>query len=195
MDPLTITASVLSITTTCIHIAKDLSDLREKFKDAQMMISAICSESTVISASLAHIQTIVLSNPDALTTQLQFRPELEGAFDTALTGCMMVFSVLQDEVQSLTSSSKSASKDIGWSIKAKYLWKEENMKDLLQQLRGQQTALTLLIQALQMCVAVTMYALTCPWLTAIPASGRNSRISANCYRTTTLCWSKLCAGH
>ncbi|EON63495.1 hypothetical protein W97_02723 [Coniosporium apollinis CBS 100218] len=150
MDPLTITASVLSITTRCIHIAKDLSDLREKFKDAQMMISAICSESTVISASLAHIQTIVLSNPDALTTQLQFRPELEGAFDTALTGCMMVFSVLQDEVQSLTSSSKSASKDIGWSIKAKYLWKEESMKDLLQQLRGQQTALTLLIQALQM---------------------------------------------
>ncbi|KAJ9637311.1 hypothetical protein H2199_007598 [Coniosporium tulheliwenetii] len=150
MDPLTITTSVLAITTRCVSMAKELNDLREKFKDAQMMISAICSESTVISASLAHIQTIVLSNPDALTAQFQFRPELEGAFDTALTGCMMVFSVLQDEVQSLTSSSKSASKDIGWSIKAKYLWKEETMKDLLQQLRGQQTALTLLIQALQM---------------------------------------------
>ncbi len=67
-------------------------------------------------------------------------------FDQAITGCMLVYSVLEDEVQKLYARADSVSGRI------RYLWREEAMKDLLHQIRGQQTALTLLIQALQMYV-------------------------------------------
>lgn len=152
MDPLSITGTVLSITARCLTTAKALYDLREKYKDAQVIISAIYTESTVISASLSRIQSLVLQDPDALSKQLQFRPELETVFDTALTGCMVVFSVLDDEVQKLTTAGADAvgSAKLGFKAKARYLWNEATMKELLQQIRGQQTAITLLIQGLQM---------------------------------------------
>lgn len=108
------------------------------------MISAIYSESTIISASLGHIQSLVLKSPDAISSSLQSRPELDSAFDTALTGCMLVFSVLDDEIQRLNQNPNDPKR------RMVYLWKEDTMKELLQQLRGQQTALTLLVQALQM---------------------------------------------
>jgi hypothetical protein len=39
---------------------------------------------------------------------------------------------------------------MSWSQRAKIVWKDAIMKDLLQQLRGQSAAIGLLIQALQM---------------------------------------------
>lgn len=99
MDPISITASVLGITSKCLSTAKLLYTLREKFKNSQMTISAIYSECTVISASLGHIQGLVLTNPHMLRSNLESRPELENILDTGLTGCVLVFSVLDDEVK------------------------------------------------------------------------------------------------
>ncbi|KAF2179065.1 hypothetical protein K469DRAFT_717574 [Zopfia rhizophila CBS 207.26] len=149
MDPLTITSAVISISARCIQSARALYDLRGKYKDASMTITAIYSESTVISTSLAHIQGLISKNPDALRSTLQERPELEATFDQALTGCVLVYSVLDDEVRRLyTGIGKEGV--AGMVGRVKFLWKEEAMRDVLVQIRGQQTALGLLIQALQM---------------------------------------------
>lgn len=151
MDPLSITGTVLSITARCLMTAKALNDLRDKYKGAQITIAALSSECAVIGASLSRIQSLILQDLNGLSTQLKFRPELEGVFDTALTGCVVVFSVLDDEVRKLTASSAAdGSAGLGFRTKARYVWNEATMKDLLSQIRGQQTALTLLIQALQM---------------------------------------------
>jgi hypothetical protein len=148
MDPLTITGSVLAITARCLTTVLALHGLRARFQHAQTTISALCSESTIMSASLAQIQNLILSNPDALTSHLQQRPELVSTFDTVLTGCMVVFSVLDDEVQRLFPS--NANENAGLLDRARVVWKEDIMNDLLSQIRGQQGALTLLVQALQL---------------------------------------------
>lgn len=118
-----------------------------------MTITAIYSESTVISTSLAHIQGLCTRNPDALRSTLLERPELEATFDQALTGCVLVYSVLDDEVQRLYVAIE---KDglAGSMGRIKLIWKEDAMRDVLVQIRGQQAALGLLIQALQMYVTV-----------------------------------------
>jgi hypothetical protein len=151
MDPISITTAVLAISARCLTTAKAVSTLRDKFKGAQITISAIHSESTVISASLGHIQSLILKDPETLSSIFTSRPGLEGAFDTALTGCALVFSILDDEVQKLQGDGG----EIGAAEKMKIVWKEETMKELLQQIRGQQTALSLLIQALQMYFDLT----------------------------------------
>ena len=106
----------------------------------------------MISASLGLIYNLILRDPEALRSNFATRPELEGAFDTALTGCALIFSVLDDEVQKLQGDG-----ELGVAGKVKIVWKDETMKELLQQIRGQpQNALSLLTQALQMYLDVSL---------------------------------------
>ncbi|KAF2016485.1 hypothetical protein BU24DRAFT_409583 [Aaosphaeria arxii CBS 175.79] len=149
MDPLTITSTVLGISARCITSARALYELREKYKDASMTITAIYSETNVLSTSLAHIQGLCTRNPEALRTTLQEQPQLEATFDQALTGCVLVYSVLDEEIRRLYEGIRQEGV-AGAMGRMKFLWKEEAMKDVLMQIRGQQAGLSLLIQALQM---------------------------------------------
>lgn len=126
----------------CIQSAKELYDLRERYKDASVLITAIYSESMVIAASLSQIQNLL--QHDAL---LQ-KPQLLETFDRALTGCRVVYGCLEEEVRDLVE--KAGRNDLRFKDRAKFLWKEDTFKELLTQIRGQQSALSLLIQGLQM---------------------------------------------
>jgi hypothetical protein len=148
MDPISLTAGILSITTACLKSAHRLDGLREKYKHAQTTITALCAEAKVISASLSQIQSLILGNAGALITQLRPRSEVIAIFDNALTGCAVVFAVLDNELAALSSEDEDGV--MNWTQKAKLMWKDDLMKDLLQQLRGQTAAIGLLIQALQM---------------------------------------------
>lgn len=146
MDPLSLTASILGITSACLKSAHLLDGLREKYKHAQVTISALCAEATTISAFLSQIQSLVLANQGAIVTQLRSRTDIVTTFDTALTGCSIVVAVLNDEIATLVT--EGSENDAGWRQKAMLAWKDNTMKDLLQQLRGQSSAIGLLIQAL-----------------------------------------------
>jgi hypothetical protein len=126
----------------CIQSAKQLYDLRERYKDASILITAIYSESMVIAASLSQVQNLL--QHDAL----QQKPQLLETFDRALTGCRIVYACLDEEVRDLVE--KVERNDLRFKDRARYLWKEDTFKELLTQIRGQQSALTLLIQGLQM---------------------------------------------
>jgi len=69
--------------------------------------------------------------------------------DQALTGCMVIFSCLEKEIQRITTGAPEPSR-IRWRPRARMVWNESHLNDLLSSLRGQQTAITLLIQLLQM---------------------------------------------
>lgn len=79
---------------------------------------------------------------------LHKRPELLETFDRALTGCRIVYVCLEEEVRELAS--KAATNDLNFKSRAKFLWKEDTFKELLTQIRGQQSGLILLLQGLQM---------------------------------------------
>lgn len=126
----------------CIQSAKELYDLRSRFKDASVLITAIYSESMVIAASLSQLQGLL--QQDALKN----KPLLHETFDRALTGCRVVYVCLDEEVRELAK--KADNDNLKFKDRTKYLWKEDTFKELLQQIRGQQSALSLLLQGLQM---------------------------------------------
>lgn len=126
----------------CIQSAKDLYDLRSRYKDASVLITAIYSESMVIAASLSQVQNLLQHNA------LQSKPQLLETFDRALTGCRVVYGCLEEEVRDLVA--KADNNELRFKDKARFLWKEDTFKELLTQIRGQQSALSLLIQGLQM---------------------------------------------
>ena len=127
MDPLSITASVVGLTATCVQTAKALNDLKGKFQNASLTIGAICTETTIISASLSRIQSSMLGSPSGLLDKLSARPDLEATLDHALTGCYVVFDVLQAEVQKLTESARTNSLELGFRVKLRYVWSENTM--------------------------------------------------------------------
>lgn len=125
-----------------IQSAKELYDLRSRYKDASVLITAIYSESMVIAASLSQVQNLLEH------AALQNKPQLLETFDRALTGCRVVYGCLEEEVRELAA--KAETDDLKFKDRAKFLWKEDTFKELLTQIRGQQSALSLLIQGLQM---------------------------------------------
>ena len=68
----------------CIQAANQLYNLRERYKDASVLITAIYSESMVIAASLTQVQGLLKREP------LDNRPELFDTFDRAVIGCRVV---------------------------------------------------------------------------------------------------------
>jgi len=109
---------------------------------------AICSEASVIGASLSQIQTLLLGKSES-ARYFESRPELANVLDVSLTGCTVVLSCLDEEIRRMSDTPLQTT---GFTLrnKARVVWNHEILRDLLESLRGQQTAINLLIQLLQM---------------------------------------------
>lgn len=126
----------------CIESAKQLYDSRERFHQATALITAIYTESMVIAASLSQLQSLLQA------ATMQSKPELRSTLDQALTGCWVVYQCLDEEVRDLVCEADID--NLRKRDRVRFLLKEPSLKELLQQIRGQQSALVLLIQGLQM---------------------------------------------
>ncbi|KAJ4111659.1 hypothetical protein NW760_006654 [Fusarium oxysporum] len=143
MDPLSIASSVVGLTATCLSTCKKLHDLAGEYQDVPAVIAMICSESTIISIGLSELQMKILRRDD-LAQAWASKTEIWTAFETALTGCMVVFSCLEAETRSLRS------KNPGVWAKIKFIWNQDRLKELLGALRGQQSSITFLLNLLEL---------------------------------------------
>ncbi|PNP79953.1 hypothetical protein FNYG_06650 [Fusarium nygamai] len=75
---------------------------------------------------------------DDLAQAWASKTEIWTAFETALTGCMVVFSCLEAETRSLQS------KNPGVWARIKFIWNQDRLKELLGALRAQQSSITFL---------------------------------------------------
>ncbi|KAF4495916.1 GTPase-activating of the rho rac family (LRG1) [Fusarium agapanthi] len=143
MDLLSIASSVVGLTATCLSTCKKLHDLAGEYQDVPAVIAIICSESTIISIGLSELQIKILRRDD-LAQAWSSKTEIWTAFETALTGCMVVFSCLEAETRSLRS------KNPGVWAKIKFIWNQDRLKELLGALRAQQSSITFLLSLLEL---------------------------------------------
>jgi hypothetical protein len=109
----------------------------------------------ITSASLSQIQAILRNSTSESEASIG-PPELLATFDIALVGCTVVLSCIEDEVKSFGESEPGLTQmSAGQKIKA--VWKDGNIKELVAQLRSQQSALNMLIQTLQMYICYVSY--------------------------------------
>jgi hypothetical protein len=101
MDPLSVISVIISLTAKCMQAAKQLNDLRDKYRNAQIIISAICSEKTIIGISLSQLLRSHAPEPANSIYTPTARPEIQSTFDTVLTSCVVVFTVLEEEILKL----------------------------------------------------------------------------------------------
>jgi len=153
MDPLSVTVSVATFLANCLITVKALGSLSSKYQHALGTIASIVSDTTVLGAYLAQVQQLLLINAPGLQEQGPSGVEIRRMFDTALTACLITFSCLEEEVRLLTEGAANGP-GVDWKEKAKRIWKEDVMLELLKQIGEQQITIGLLVQTLKMYVVI-----------------------------------------
>jgi hypothetical protein len=143
MNTLSVATAVSGLTGICLKTAVSLDALRPKFQSADVTITALCSECTVISASLTDIQMFVLQS------DFGSRSELHTTFDTVLTACMVGFACLEVRIKKLETTKPAdhtSNSRTPWRVRAKSEWDEDAMRKYLSHLRDGKAALLILVQ-------------------------------------------------
>lgn len=149
MDPLSIASAVSGLTGAFLTTAKKISDVLDKFKGAPQSLQAIHTETKSITLCLSQLQNILLGNENPLPWNALLSREVLMVLDAALTGCATTLSCIEEELRKLFTKLETG-REIGIVGKISIVWKDEGIKDLLLQLRGQSAAINLVFQGLQM---------------------------------------------
>lgn len=147
MDPLQVATVVAGLTGTCLKTAMTLDGLRAKFPGAGPTISTLCRECASVSASLTDIQSSVLQG-------FESQPELDSAFDTAVIGCLVMFTCLEQDISRTTSppSEHTSNSRTPWRMKSKNELSEAQLSVYLSRIQDQKAAMAVLVQLLKMFV-------------------------------------------
>ena len=127
-----------------------ISAVKDSYKNAPTTLIATSTECKVMHMTLSKIQGLVYKNESDLSSRLTAQKPLREAFDDALTGCRMTLAALNLELDKLVEPKEGMqSMEFGFRAKARLVWREAAMKQLLDQTRGQMTSLQYLIQFLE----------------------------------------------
>ena len=80
---------------------------------------------------------------------LKNKPDVLETFDTTLTSCMVITTMLEALMHRITKEILNGNR-MAWIERFKTVWNENTVKELLQQLHGQQKGITVLVSLLQM---------------------------------------------
>lgn len=150
MDPVTISMAVAPLVLSSAKLTMLFSAVRDSYKNAPTTLIATLTECKIIHIALFKIQELVYKNETDLSSRLKAQTPLREAFDGALTGCRMTLAALNLELDKLVEPKKVTNPmEIGFQTKARLVWKEDIMKQLLDQTRGQMSSLRYLIELLE----------------------------------------------
>ena len=138
----------------CTKIIKFLHGVRNQYKNTPLTMASIATECFAIHESLAQLPYLDLSNLDSLGVPRS--QQIMGSIEAFLLGCNMTLSVIDEYTmeleEQLGAPLAESSRDMGTLSRLRLVWKENEMKELLQQLRGYQTGLTNILTTVQMSV-------------------------------------------
>jgi hypothetical protein len=138
MDPISCAGICGSIIVTITKTVQTLSNIRDKFTDADVTIRLLITELSTVKAALSQIQDWAKYNSSDSPKQ----HELVGAFNISLDGCKIAMEALQEEIFELVGERGMTN-----TMRAKVVWREESIRGHSDRLRSQTSALMLLIQA------------------------------------------------
>lgn len=148
MDPLSITSAAAALTVTVVGVINGLCKFRDSLKGAPNAINGIITECKTIKTALAQLQWLADSaNPIALSSSAI--PQLvQDSFVDALTSCEDTLYVIACELAKVAKGEGSRG-TMGIKTRARYVWKEQTIRELLNLLMRQHVAINTLVTLLQ----------------------------------------------
>jgi hypothetical protein len=147
MDPVSVLGIVTTLITTCTKVARGFQSMLGRYQQAKIQISSICAECSIIRISLSQVEHFLDNLPETTPPQ-NLEGRLGPCLDAALAGCSLVLSALEEELRNFGVNLESDA-PLNRRARTSYAWDSSRMKDLLDALRGQHSAITLLFVLLQ----------------------------------------------
>jgi hypothetical protein len=143
---------ITPLLSTCANIVKKLHSVGKKFKNsAPSTIKSIATECNFLHVALA--QLLSFDWDDLASCGDGRQEQITRATESIILGSTLALSVIEEyavEVQDFAEVVPLDPADhVGNMARIKGIWKEEETKELLLQLRGYQTGLTGLLRAAQ----------------------------------------------
>jgi hypothetical protein len=145
---------VLQIASNCGRTLQSLSHLKSRFKNAGPTLDALASEVDQVKDNLTTLKGILEEKDHSFAEILKSRPDLQETVVKTLRGCDAMFQLLSKDLAKILSSSAESEKKLDFIRMTKFTKNEKIFKDYLTQIRGHQTALSMLCQILQMYAQV-----------------------------------------
>ena len=136
-DPLSIAASVISITTAAAQISSVLIKFTRQSKNAPRQAIIVLTEITEMSGILSHLQSFLLGIETAGPSRICF---LQVDYVVAIiTGCVATFSELEETLDSLKTEGMDILDRIKW------VRKESGIMAIIQRLQTHKASLSLML--------------------------------------------------
>lgn len=132
----------------CGRVISTCRDIISSFQDAPRVLSSIQTECSTTREALSHIFMLINRTESIALADLSSNTLLSQSFNIALTGCTITFSALDIELEKILGSSENG-KTLGLHERAKFIWKEDVLNAVMEELRGQRDALNLLVSVVQ----------------------------------------------
>jgi hypothetical protein len=153
MEAIAAASAISTLVFNCGTAVHACNTLRGKWKNADQALRSISTEGSTLKASLLQLSHLMAQDPAALSSRWDATPLLPQTFQSAIESFERVLNDLQKELRKLNGASgRSTSTMLTGTLKLKYMWNEEAMKDILVQLRCHQQSLQFLLTILQMYV-------------------------------------------
>lgn len=124
--------------------------VKDSYNNAPITLTATLTECKMIHITLSKIQGLVYKNEADLSSSLKAQKPMQEVFDDALTGCRITLAALNLELDKLVEPEKGMRPmEIRFRARTRLIWKEDIMKQLLNQTRGQMSSLQSLIHLLE----------------------------------------------
>jgi hypothetical protein len=136
-------ASIAQLASNCLQTIQILEHVRQRIRSSSTIIESLISESLLVYSSLSQLKEIFQNEQNTLTEVLCSKPDLLDNIKRTLRSCECVWVLVRRDVEKLETP-------IAFVRIIRLVIRESVMNDYLSQIRGHQTALTLLIQGLQM---------------------------------------------
>jgi hypothetical protein len=145
MDPVTLTATILSLTTKFFSLSSRCYDLWQKDRQASVTLNAISTKCMAVKGFLDCFKNL-LDRPQNTSriTKLELPRWIESV-SAVIDGCRIVYEVIEVEFQKIGPIGNK----IGKRQRVWLHWNEKNLQDLLHLLGSQTDSLRSLLDALQ----------------------------------------------
>ena len=152
MEAVAAVGTITALVGTCATVAKSLNDIRSKYNRAEITITAIANECTLMPTSLFQVARLIERDPQSFSAKMSTSTGTEAisldiALQSAIDSSAMTMSLLQDNIKKC--STKSPSGIIPWRNKTRFLWNEADMRDHLDTVRRLQQAIGTVITIIQ----------------------------------------------
>lgn len=120
-DPLSFSVAVVSLVTGAAKAAKTCNTLCDKYRDAPFSLTPVHIECLTTKASLPMFDILLKRNPNLIMLRLEKNSSLAENIDVVLTGCCLMFALIEIEIDKITAFDKKSVTG-PWKDKCRSVW-------------------------------------------------------------------------